>query len=353
MVHCSDPCKHTPGLHSRATWESSSRQTAPLLERLAVLGVQMSACCQLAAAEMDGGNASPALAAVHLRRAAHELAQGAAAGNMRAGGRVPRGDRLSATTAPDGQRHLPPAAPLPLLLHRLGAALLRRRGTTGAAAGAAAAAALRAASAPLRGAAAHWLRRGEAALRAGMAAPDPHPAEAVAVAPLLDAATAQTELSHAFWDSTDTAVHLPGCLPAHTGARSWSVNHTFNCTDIAEVSADGITPLPNAAVEPLGIGAGNGKQVKGGVRGTTAAVAGAAQQTALKQEKAQRVAREGFLDEAEACFCNALLLLEEEALDAASCEREGEVPGSRAPHIARSAPSRAVCACTACPCAAL
>lgn len=309
----------------------------------------MSACCQLAAAELDGGSASPALAAVHLRCAAHELAQGAAAGNMRAGGRVPRGDRLTAATTPDAQRLLPPAAPLPLLLHRLGAALLRRRGTAGAAAGAAAVVALRAASAPLRGAAAHWLRRGEAALRAGLAAPDPCPSEPVAVAPLLDAATTHSELSQAFWASTDTHIHLPGCLPGHTGTRSWRVNHTFNGADTAGAFDDNMTPPPNAVAEPLGTVAGNGKHVKGGVRGTTAAAVGPAQQTALKQEKAQRVAREGFLEEAEACFCNALLLLEEEALDAASCKpsAEGEVPGSRPPQIARSVPSGSACACAA------
>lgn len=281
--------------------------------------VQISASCHLAAAELDGGSSAPALASVHLRRAALELAQGAAAGNMRAGGRVPRGDRLAASTAPDGHRHLPPATPLPLLLHCLGAAVLRRRSAAGEAAGAAAAIALRAASAPLRGAAAHWLRRGEATLRAGMAAPDAQQAVSVSAGPLLDAATPSSELSHAFWDATATQVQLPGCLTAPTGARGWRVTHICHSPDTVGAT-EGTSQALHAVAEPPGNGGGGGKHVKGGVRGNTAAVAGPAQQNVLKQEKAQRAARDGFLDEAEACFCNALLLLEEEAADAASCE---------------------------------
>lgn len=284
-------------------------------------GLQVNACCHMAAAEVDGGMHSPALSVVHLRRAAHEIAQGAA-GSNRAGGRAPRSERAAAAPASDAHRHLPPSAPLPLVLHRLGAALLHRPGTASAAGAAgAAAAALRAASAPLRGAAALWLRRGEAGLRAGVAAAEGRRGAGTGLA--VDTGTTSSGLSQAFWGDTDSLVQLPGCLPARSSSREWRVLHSAHTSVGAQADDDGHAKLAPAAAETLGNGNGNGKHVKGGVRGTSTAAMPAAQQ-AVKQERAQRVAREALLDEAEACFCNALLLMEEEAADAASCEAPGD-----------------------------
>eukprot|EP00892_Ulva_mutabilis_P001076 jgi/Ulvmu1/1096/UM106_0012.1 len=293
---------------------------------------EVSACCQLAAAEVDGGMASPALASVHLRRAAHELAQGAAAGNMRAGGRVPRGDRAATAAAPDSHRHLPPAASLPLVLHRLGTAMLHRpEGPAAtAAAAAAAAAALRAASAPLRGSAVHWLRRGEAVLRAGVAAAEARGGGGSGAVPFLDAAQAEAELSRSFWSDTDSAVHLPGSLATGSSSRDWRVVHSARPLKAGAAGGDETAQLRLAAADTPQNGTGFSKHVKGGVRGSSAVAAAAAPQQA-KQDAAARAARGALLEEAEACFCNTLLLLEEEAADAAACQAAAVVDGGRSP----------------------